>query len=93
MVSGAKQVVASSLGEMQSMLDVGSLSRTVAGTLMNNQSSRSHSIFTITAHQRLPSARTGTSFELVSAKFHLVDLAGSGEKFSELRMKSRENVY
>jgi hypothetical protein len=76
-VAGAKQVLASTLSEMQSMLDVGSVSRTVAGTLMNNQSSRSHSIFTITVHQRLPSSRAGVPFELVSAKFHLVDLAGS----------------
>ena len=76
-VAGAKQVLASSLGEMQGMLDDGSVSRTVAGTLMNNQSSRSHSIFTITVHQRLPSTRADTPFELVSAKFHLVDLAGS----------------
>ena len=71
-VAGAKQVVAASLADMQNMLDLGSISRTVAGTLMNNQSSRSHSIFTITVHQRLPSSRPATPFELVSAKFHLV---------------------
>jgi len=76
-VAGAKQVLASTLSEMQGMLDVGSVSRTVAGTLMNNQSSRSHSIFTITVHQRLPSSRACVPFELVTAKFHLVDLAGS----------------
>jgi hypothetical protein len=76
-VAGAKQVLASTLSEMQGMLDVGSVSRTVAGTLMNNQSSRSHSIFTITVHQRLPSSLASVPFELVTAKFHLVDLAGS----------------
>ena len=41
----------------------------VAGTLMNNQSSRSHSIFTICLEQRVAATK-------LSAKFHLVDLAG-----------------
>ena len=43
---------------------------------MNKHSSRSHSIFTITVQQKLPAPRRAAGFELVSAKFHLVDLAG-----------------
>ena len=44
---------------------------------MNNMSSRSHSIFTITVNQRLPSNHLDKPLDVVSAKFHLVDLAGS----------------
>jgi len=46
----------------------------VGGTAMNDQSSRSHAIFTITLKQ----TRTGSgSDNLIKSKFHLVDLAGS----------------
>lgn len=54
---------------------------------MNEQSSRSHAIFTITIEQKIIKEMDGgekdengdpiTSEENISAKFHFVDLAGS----------------
>ena len=45
--------------------------RMTGGTAMNNESSRSHAIFTITLEQ------TKNETDLIKSKFHLVDLAGS----------------
>lgn len=62
------------------MLEMGSLARSTGTTLMNDESSRSHAIFTLSIEQR-PRAtardRGGRANECTSAKFHLVDLAGS----------------
>jgi hypothetical protein len=44
---------------------------------MNDQSSRSHAIFTIFLEQKIPALDPSVGCEYVSAKFHLVDLAGS----------------
>jgi hypothetical protein len=52
---------------------------------MNEGSSRSHAVFTITINQKIvkvqpaedPEAEPVTSEENISAKFHFVDLAGS----------------
>jgi kinesin family protein 4/21/27 len=60
---------------------------------MNDQSSRSHAIFTITLEQ----TRTGTgSNEIIKSKFHLVDLAGSERqsktKAEGLRLKEGINI-
>ena len=56
---------------------------------MNEQSSRSHAIFSLTLEQQpLQGSTGGSSGEVVTAKFHLVDLAGSerakktGQSFS-----------
>lgn len=48
-------------------------SRTVASTQMNADSSRSHSVFTITVHQK----DTEDASKNIFAKINLVDLAGS----------------
>jgi hypothetical protein len=62
-------------------LEHGSVFRTTGSTLMNQQSSRSHAIFTIIVEQR--SFQEGSSSnDVITAKFHLVSslyLAGSGE--------------
>eukprot|EP00948_MAST-09A_sp_MAST-9A-sp1_P001927 g1927.t1 len=50
----------------------GTQQRTVSSTLMNNASSRSHCICSLTVHQRDPTAHTETK-----ATLHMVDLAGS----------------
>ena len=59
----------------------GALSRTTASTNMNDQSSRSHAIFTLhIKQQRVISGdepESQTEFETLSAKFQFVDLAGS----------------
>ncbi|XP_055305223.1 chromosome-associated kinesin KIF4 [Sitodiplosis mosellana] len=66
----------------------GSKQRAVGATKMNNESSRSHAIFTITV-QKIPKDDPASA---TIAKFHLVDLAGSerakkteavGEQFKE----------
>lgn len=53
-------------------LVLGGASRATGSTLMNEQSSRSHAIFSLILHQR--DVATG---QCRVAKFHLVDLAGS----------------
>ena len=68
-LAGVREAEVASLEEMLRLLEEGSLCRTVAGTLMNTHSSRSHSIFTIAVERR-------RAAETVAAKLHLVDLAG-----------------
>ncbi|XP_030540012.2 kinesin-like protein KIN-4A isoform X2 [Rhodamnia argentea] len=84
-LAGSTEVSVSSLKEMIACLEQGSLSRATGSTNMNNQSSRSHAIFTITLEQmrRLNPLIPGNSSpeslneEYLCAKLHLVDLAGS----------------
>ena len=45
--------------------------------MMNEQSSRSHAIFSIELHQQLPPNPSSGEIDILSAKLHLVDLAGS----------------
>lgn len=54
----------------------GNKSRTVAATNMNNESSRSHAVFSVILTQTLTEVESGVSGEKVS-KVSLVDLAGS----------------
>uniref|UniRef100_A0A1I8C129 Kinesin motor domain-containing protein n=1 Tax=Meloidogyne hapla TaxID=6305 RepID=A0A1I8C129_MELHA len=71
------QPVKSALNIMTA-LKAGALNRTTAATNMNQQSSRSHAIFTIRLKQtRDDSPRQQTELEVLHAKFHFVDLAGS----------------
>ncbi|KAG2379611.1 hypothetical protein C9374_006728 [Naegleria lovaniensis] len=76
---GIKEESVQSYDDMIGCLETGSLYRTVGSTLMNEVSSRSHSIFTIILEQRLKTGNEGeaTSGQSMTAKFHLVDLAGS----------------
>ncbi|XP_061340024.1 kinesin-like protein KIN-4A isoform X1 [Gastrolobium bilobum] len=85
-LAGSTEVAVSTLQEMAACLEQGSLSRATGSTNMNNQSSRSHAIFTITLeqmhklHSVSPSNDTSDADmgeEYLSAKLHLVDLAGS----------------
>lgn len=57
------------------LLQQGTLKRQTAATLMNNHSSRSHTVFTITVHTREANI-TGEEV-LKTGKINLVDLAGS----------------
>nr|XP_009787508.1 PREDICTED: chromosome-associated kinesin KIF4A isoform X5 [Nicotiana sylvestris] len=82
-LAGSTERSVRTLKEMADCLEQGSLSRATGSTNMNNQSSRSHAIFTITVEQmRKTSSNDGHSNECMTeeylcAKLHLVDLAGS----------------
>ncbi|KAF5444876.1 hypothetical protein F2P56_033969 [Juglans regia] len=85
-LAGSTEVSVSTLKEMAACLEQGSLSRATGSTNMNNQSSRSHAIFTITLEQMRkfnPSISSDSNLseteneEYLCAKLHLVDLAGS----------------
>lgn len=85
-LSGATEVPIATKAEMASCLEQGSLSRATGSTNMNNQSSRSHAIFTITLEQTRKITPISVVEDTVDedmgaeyscAKLHLVDLAGS----------------
>lgn len=85
-LSGSTEVHVTTQKEMTTCLEQGSLSRATGSTNMNNQSSRSHAIFTITLEQMRKAdpimASDGMPIEEINddylcAKLHLVDLAGS----------------
>ncbi|CAA7019454.1 unnamed protein product [Microthlaspi erraticum] len=85
-LSGATEVSIATKEEMASCLEKGSLARATGSTNMNNQSSRSHAIFTITLEQTREISSTSEVKDSVDedmgeeyccAKLHLVDLAGS----------------
>jgi kinesin family protein 3/17 len=59
---------------MMKYLTVGNNNRVVAETAMNNESSRSHAIFTLYVDS---SYRAGDCERFTAAKLNLVDLAGS----------------
>ncbi|KAL2974079.1 hypothetical protein AAZX31_14G082300 [Glycine max] len=83
-LAGSTEVSVTTLKEMAACLEQGSLSRATGSTNMNNQSSRSHAIFTITLEQMRKlnshgeiSLNDTMNEEYLCAKLHLVDLAGS----------------
>ncbi|TPX55571.1 hypothetical protein SpCBS45565_g08500 [Spizellomyces sp. 'palustris'] len=67
--------VVKSVPEMEDLMAIGNKNRSVGATLMNENSSRSHSIFTITVESAEP-GEDGKD-RIVAGKLHLVDLAGS----------------
>ncbi|XP_062203178.1 kinesin-like protein KIN-5A [Phragmites australis] len=74
-VRGLEEEVVSSAGEIYKILERGSAKRKTAETLLNKQSSRSHSIFSITIHIK---ECTPEGEEMIKCgKLNLVDLAGS----------------
>ncbi|KAE8360826.1 hypothetical protein BDV27DRAFT_167420 [Aspergillus caelatus] len=65
-----------SFDEIENLMDEGNKARTVAATNMNETSSRSHAVFTLTLTQKRHDAETSMDTEKVS-RISLVDLAGS----------------
>lgn len=65
-----------SFEEIEHLMDEGNKARTVAATSMNETSSRSHAVFTLTVTQKRHDVETRMDTEKV-AKISLVDLAGS----------------
>uniref|UniRef100_A0AC34GR89 Kinesin-like protein n=1 Tax=Panagrolaimus sp. ES5 TaxID=591445 RepID=A0AC34GR89_9BILA len=84
-LSGVKNLTVKSPEDLMEALRMGALNRTVGATNMNEQSSRSHAIFSIYLKQQRPcqsldadsASNTTVDFEFLTAKFHFVDLAGS----------------
>ncbi|XP_024369374.1 kinesin-like protein KIN-5A isoform X2 [Physcomitrium patens] len=75
LVRGLEEEIVTSANEIYTLLDRGSAKRQTAETLLNKQSSRSHSIFSITIHIK---ETTPEGEELMKCgKLNLVDLAGS----------------
>src|SRR3984957_16824544 len=71
-VKGLLELYVSSVDEVYEVMRRGAMTRAVAATNMNQESSRSHSIFVITITQK--NVETGSS---KSGQLFLVDLAGS----------------
>lgn len=73
-VKGLTDVVVDSVSAIDSVMNAGNKNRTVGATLMNAESSRSHSIFTVIIEM----SETAEERELFrKGKLNLVDLAGS----------------
>ncbi|KAJ5703151.1 hypothetical protein N7488_010699 [Penicillium malachiteum] len=75
-VEDLAKLVVRSFEEIDHLMDEGNKARTVAATNMNETSSRSHAVFTLTLSQKRHDAETSMDTEKVS-KISLVDLAGS----------------
>jgi kinesin family member 11 len=73
-VQGLEEVIVRSATEIYQVLDRGTAKRRTAATLLNNRSSRSHSIFSITIHMK---EATDGEDVIKIGKLNLVDLAGS----------------
>ena len=78
-VNGLTTFVVKSAREMRKVLEVGKKNRSVGATLMNADSSRSHSIFTVTVETSRvrPGDPPGAEPHITVGKLNLVDLAGS----------------
>jgi kinesin family protein 1 len=75
-VEDLAKLVVRSFAEIENLMDEGNKARTVAATNMNETSSRSHAVFTLTLTQKRHDVETNMDTEKV-AKISLVDLAGS----------------
>ncbi|XP_065814022.1 kinesin-like protein KIF13A isoform X2 [Labrus bergylta] len=94
-VDGLSQLAVTSFEDIEVLMSEGNKSRTVAATNMNEESSRSHGVFSIIVTQTLYDLKSGNSGEKVS-KLSLVDLAGS-ERVSKTgaageRLKEGSNI-
>nr|XP_060618119.1 kinesin-like protein KIF27 isoform X1 [Anolis sagrei ordinatus] len=85
-IVGTKDCQVESMDEVMSLLETGNAARHTGTTQMNEHSSRSHAVFTISICQQRQSAQKNTnsgqdssqsSGQLIVSKFHFVDLAGS----------------
>ncbi|XP_062421319.1 kinesin-like protein KIF13A isoform X4 [Pungitius pungitius] len=94
-VDGLSQLAVTNFEDIEVLMSEGNKSRTVAATNMNEESSRSHAVFSIIVTQTLYDLQSGNSGEKVS-KLSLVDLAGS-ERVSKTgaageRLKEGSNI-
>ena len=75
-VEGLTETPVTSVAAARALLAAGAKNRRVSATAMNHESSRSHSVFTLTM-ERAERAAGGAAVRSRSAAFHLIDLAGS----------------
>ncbi|KAK4377756.1 hypothetical protein RND71_004052 [Anisodus tanguticus] len=75
LVRGLEEEIVASASEIFALLERGSAKRRTAETLLNKQSSRSHSLFSITIH--IKEANPEGEELIKCGKLNLVDLAGS----------------
>eukprot|EP00741_Cyanophora_paradoxa_P021674 tig00000241_g20920.t1 len=73
-VDGLSKVLAKTHEEVLDLIEIGTNIRTVASTAMNQQSSRSHAVFTLKLTQ---TREEGGKKHQKTSQVHLVDLAGS----------------
>ena len=73
-VKDLQQIIVKSIPEMETLMNQGTNNRKTASTLMNSESSRSHSIFTIYIET---AEKTEKGQRIRAGKLNLVDLAGS----------------
>eukprot|EP00602_Paraphysomonas_sp_CaronLab_P001022 CAMPEP_0185033720 /NCGR_PEP_ID=MMETSP1103-20130426/22960_1 /TAXON_ID=36769 /ORGANISM="Paraphysomonas bandaiensis, Strain Caron Lab Isolate" /LENGTH=699 /DNA_ID=CAMNT_0027570099 /DNA_START=449 /DNA_END=2548 /DNA_ORIENTATION=+ len=73
------ELIVKDSSDIMRLIEQGNTVRRVAATNMNDQSSRSHSCFTVKIEQKLITELSGgvTREQVVKAKLNLVDLAGS----------------
>ncbi|KFV40188.1 Kinesin-like KIF27, partial [Gavia stellata] len=86
-IVGAKEFQVECADEVVSLLESGNAARHTGTTQMNEHSSRSHAIFTISICQKQPAESqkntdadqdsSWKSVQMIASKFHFVDLAGS----------------
>lgn len=86
-IPGLTETSVSSVSKTMDCLKQGSSGRVTGSTAMNNQSSRSHAIFTLTVHQQ----KKDDTNSATTAKFHLVDLAGS-ERYASGKIIIKVNM-
>lgn len=94
-VENLSKLAVRSFSDINNLMSEGNKSRTVAATQMNDESSRSHAVFSIVLTQTSFDPATQTGLEKVS-KVSLVDLAGS-ERVSKTgaegdRLKEGSNI-
>lgn len=79
--TGAREVQITSVEEMMEILHKGLENRSTFQTNLNETSSRSHAIFTLTLRQNRwvesPLSSGAGDWQILASKFHFVDLAGS----------------
>lgn len=73
-IKGLSQVVCDSEEDALNCLFEGELNRTVRNHMLNEASSRAHTIFTLHIESR---SRVESADKVIFSKLHLVDLAGS----------------
>ena len=74
-VEGLTEETVSSVKEMMNLTTRGARNRHVGSTLMNKESSRSHSVLSTTIESKTLSEEG--NWQMKSSRFHIIDLAGS----------------